>query len=107
MNLATLLVRAARLHPARMAVALGTAPVLDHAALARRTAALASGLRDRFGLATGEVEVTAAELTGIEAYATRAVERAIVNAVRSAESLADTPSVAEWRSGRGSKSQRR
>ena len=60
-----------------------------------------------FGLATGEVEVTAAELTGIEAYATRAVERAIVNAVRSAESLADTPSVAEWRSGRGSKSQRR
>ncbi|MBT5414998.1 MAG: AMP-binding protein [Rhodospirillaceae bacterium] len=54
MNLATLLVRAARLHPARMAVALGTAPVLDHAALARRTAALASGLRDRFGLATGD-----------------------------------------------------
>ena len=60
-----------------------------------------------FGLATGEVEVTAAELTGIEAYATRAVERAIVNAVRSAESLADTPSVAEWRSGRGSKPRRR
>jgi len=59
------------------------------------------------GLGTGEVEVTAAELTGIEAYATRAVERAIVNAVRSAESLADTPSVAEWRSGRGSKPRRR
>ena len=50
-----------------------------------------------FGLATGEVEVSAAELTGIEAYATRAVERAIVSAVRSAQSLADTPSVAEWR----------
>jgi L-aminopeptidase/D-esterase-like protein len=56
-----------------------------------------------FALATGEVDVAAAELTGIDAYATRVVERAIENAVRSAESLADTPSVAEWCSGRGSK----
>jgi len=50
-----------------------------------------------FGLATGEVEVTPAELTSIDAYATRAIERAIVNAVESAESLAGFPSAAEWR----------
>jgi len=49
-----------------------------------------------FGLATGEVAVSAVEMMGIDAYATRAVERAILNAVRSAESLADTPSVTEW-----------
>jgi L-aminopeptidase/D-esterase-like protein len=50
-----------------------------------------------FSLATGEVKVSTAELTGIDAYAARAVERAIVNAVVSAETLADIPSVAEWR----------
>jgi long-chain acyl-CoA synthetase len=54
MNLAHLLARAARLHPARTAVALGAAPVLDHAALARRTAGLAAGLRGRLGLAQGD-----------------------------------------------------
>ena len=54
MNLAILLARAARLHPARPAVALGAAPVLDHAALGRRTARLAQGLRTRFGLAPGD-----------------------------------------------------
>jgi long-chain acyl-CoA synthetase len=54
MNLATLLARAARLDPARTAVALGAAAVLDHAALARRTAGLARGLRERLGLAPGD-----------------------------------------------------
>ncbi|MDA0701716.1 MAG: AMP-binding protein [Proteobacteria bacterium] len=54
MNLAQLLARAARLHPARTAVALGAVPVLDHAALARRTAGLAAGLRGRLGLARGD-----------------------------------------------------
>jgi hypothetical protein len=36
----------------------------------------------------------------LEAFAVRAVERAVVKAVTSATSLAAVPSVSEWRAGR-------
>jgi L-aminopeptidase/D-esterase-like protein len=49
-----------------------------------------------FGLATGEFEVDAAGYRAVEAFAVRAVERAILDAVRSATSLAGVPSVTEW-----------
>jgi len=49
-----------------------------------------------FALATGELEVTAAEYLGLEALATRAVERAVVRAVRLAKGLAGVPSAGEW-----------
>jgi L-aminopeptidase/D-esterase-like protein len=49
-----------------------------------------------FGLATGELEVDAAGYRAVEAFAVRAVERAVLDAVRSATSLAGIPSVSEW-----------
>lgn len=54
MNLAQLLVRAARVHPERPAVLLGDAPVLDYRALADRAARLAGHLRAGLGLAEGD-----------------------------------------------------
>jgi L-aminopeptidase/D-esterase-like protein len=50
-----------------------------------------------FALATGEREVSLAGLRAIEALAPLAVERAIVDAVVSATSLAGVPSVSAWR----------
>lgn len=49
-----------------------------------------------FSLATGEHEVDAAGYRAVEAFAVRAVERAVLDAVRSATSLAGVPSVSEW-----------
>jgi len=49
-----------------------------------------------FSLATGELEVDAAGYRGVEAFAVRAVERAVLDAVRSATTLAGVPSVSEW-----------
>lgn len=49
-----------------------------------------------FSLATGEIEVDAAGYRGVEAFAVRAVERAVLDAVRSATTLAGVPSVSEW-----------
>ena len=54
-----------------------------------------------FALATGEHEVDATGYTAVEAFAVRAVERAILDAVRSAETLGGVPSAGEWRSKRG------
>jgi L-aminopeptidase/D-esterase-like protein len=51
-----------------------------------------------FALATGEREVSPDRTVALEAFAVRAVERAIVKAVTSATSLAGVPSVTEWRS---------
>ena len=51
-----------------------------------------------FGLATGEVEVDTPGYRAVEAFAVRAVERAILNAVREATSLAGVPSTSEWAS---------
>jgi len=53
-NLAHLLARSARAFPGRPAVALGERTVADYAALARRCAALAAGLRSTLGLAPGD-----------------------------------------------------
>jgi long-chain acyl-CoA synthetase len=53
MNLAQLLVRAARLHPQRPAVLRGAQVVLDYRALAARTAGLAGHLAGTLGLAPG------------------------------------------------------
>lgn len=50
-----------------------------------------------FALATGEVEVEVAQYRAIQALAPRAVERAILRAVRTATGLAGIPSAAEWR----------
>ena len=50
-----------------------------------------------FALATGEIEVDPAGYGAVEAMATRALERAILKAVRLAEGLAGVPSAAEWR----------
>jgi long-chain acyl-CoA synthetase len=52
-NVVHLAARAARVHPAATAIALGTAPVADYARLARDAARLAAGLRER-GLAPGD-----------------------------------------------------
>jgi L-aminopeptidase/D-esterase-like protein len=52
-----------------------------------------------FALATGEVKINETRTVALEAFAVRAVERAIVKAVTSATSLAGVPSVSQWRSG--------
>ena len=49
-----------------------------------------------FTLATGEQEVDPAGYAALEAMATRAVERAVLRAVRLATGLAGVPSVTEW-----------
>jgi long-chain acyl-CoA synthetase len=54
MNLAQLLVRAARVHPDRPAVLLGEQPVCTYRELADRVAGLAGHLRDGLGLAPGD-----------------------------------------------------
>jgi L-aminopeptidase/D-esterase-like protein len=51
-----------------------------------------------FALATREIEVTPPRTLAVEAFAVRAVERAIVKAVTSATSLAGVPSISQWRS---------
>jgi len=51
-----------------------------------------------FVMATGERDIGAARTTALEAFAARAVERAIVKGVQTAKSLAGVPSVSEWRS---------
>jgi long-chain acyl-CoA synthetase len=53
-NLAQLLVRAARVHPERTAVLLGDRPQLTYGELAARTARLAGHLRDGLGLQPGD-----------------------------------------------------
>jgi L-aminopeptidase/D-esterase-like protein len=53
-----------------------------------------------FALATEEVELPPMRSVALEAFAVRAVERAIIKAVTSATSLAGVPSVSEWRAGR-------
>ncbi|MSP22485.1 MAG: peptidase S58 family protein [Dehalococcoidia bacterium] len=50
-----------------------------------------------FALATGDIEVDPAGYNALEAMATRALERAILNGVRLAEGLGGTISAAEWR----------
>lgn len=50
-----------------------------------------------FALATGDIELAQGRTVALEAYAVRAVERAIVKAVTAATSLAGVPSVSEWR----------
>jgi L-aminopeptidase/D-esterase-like protein len=52
-----------------------------------------------FVLATGEVEIDAPRYMPLEAMATLAVERAVLNGVTAAQGLAGTPSAAEWRAG--------
>ena len=54
MNLAQLLLRAARAAPTDPALALGAQVLTDYAGLAARAAALAGALRGRFGLAPGD-----------------------------------------------------
>ena len=49
-----------------------------------------------FALATGEIDVDVAGYRAVEAFAVRAVERAILDAVRSATTLGGVPSVSEW-----------
>jgi len=49
-----------------------------------------------FALATGEIDVDPAGYRAVEAFAVRAIERAVLDAVRSATSLAGVPSVSEW-----------
>lgn len=51
-----------------------------------------------FTLATGEIEVDPAGYGALEAMATRALERAVLNGVRLADSLDGVPSAGEWRS---------
>ena len=53
MNVAEFLQRSAAADPTRPALALGTAVTASYGELARRTAVLAGGLRDRYGLAPG------------------------------------------------------
>ena len=50
-----------------------------------------------FALATGDIEMAQGRTVALEAFAVRAVERAIVKAVTAATSLAGVPSVSEWR----------
>jgi L-aminopeptidase/D-esterase-like protein len=52
-----------------------------------------------FTLATGELEVDPAGYGALEAMATRAVERAVLRAVRLATGLAGVPSATEWLKG--------
>jgi len=59
MNIAQLLRNAALAHPGQPAVCQGTGLVHDYRTLARRSAGLAAGLRQRLGLATGERVVVA------------------------------------------------
>ena len=54
MNIANLLARAARAHADRSAVVLGVDVVADYATLARRAAAIADGLGERFKISRGE-----------------------------------------------------
>ena len=54
MNIANLLARAGRAHADRPAVVVGADVVADYATLARRAAAIAQGLGDRFKLSRGE-----------------------------------------------------
>ena len=54
MNLAEALLRAARAHGDRPALALGTEDRLDYAGFARRAGSLGEGLKRRFGLAPGD-----------------------------------------------------
>lgn len=54
-----------------------------------------------FSLATGEHEVDWVGYRAIEAFAVRAVERAVLKAVSEATSLADVPSASDWRNGIG------
>lgn len=54
-----------------------------------------------FALATGEIEADGLGFHAIEAFAVRAVERAILNAVRSASSLASVPSSRDWMQAHG------
>jgi long-chain acyl-CoA synthetase len=51
---AQLLLRSARAHPDRAALALGGTVIASYARLAARVAALAGGLRSRFGLDSGD-----------------------------------------------------
>ena len=53
-NLAQLLVRSARAHPQRTALALGAAPIATYAELSSRVARLAGGLGAKLGLERGE-----------------------------------------------------
>ena len=50
-----------------------------------------------FTLATGAIEIDRYAYAALEALATRAVERAVLNGVRAADGLDGVPSVAEWR----------
>jgi L-aminopeptidase/D-esterase-like protein len=50
-----------------------------------------------FALATGAIEVESRRTIALEAFAVRAVERAIIKAVTEATSLAGVPSVSQWR----------
>lgn len=50
-----------------------------------------------FAMATGEHELAQGRSVALEAFAVRAVERAIVKAVTAATSLAGVPSLSEWR----------
>ncbi len=54
MNVAHALLRTARSFPDRTAIAVGTRPVSNFAALARRASAMAGALRTRYGLAPGD-----------------------------------------------------
>ena len=54
MNIANLLVRAGRAHGERPAIVQGTQVRCDYRELARRAAAIASGLSERFALAPGD-----------------------------------------------------
>lgn len=54
-----------------------------------------------FSLSTGEYEVDWVGYRAIEAFAVRAVERAVLKAVSEATSLADVPSASDWRNGIG------
>src|SRR5450759_2098022 len=54
MNLAQLLFRTARLDPSTRAIVHGNSPFADYRELARRSGALASSLRARFGLHPGD-----------------------------------------------------
>ena len=52
-----------------------------------------------FAMATGEVALSDARITALEAFAALAVERAIVKGVLAAKGLAGVPSVGEWMAG--------
>lgn len=52
-----------------------------------------------FAMATGEIEPAPGRITALEAFACRAVERAVLKAVYAAETLAGVPAVSDWRAG--------